>query len=317
MESTKRIAMACSVGLAYLVVPAFGQDQPLANTAVELREHVQAPQRADDNRFENHPVQDGADTTETQQVATTQEPDRNPDGQIGLTERAVDDAAYAETESTDTTNVDIVAGQTLGDEQALIPRGRSDQTTGTAAQTAKTGLPWYRSPFIALFVVLGLIGAVAAAFRRWVPAARTANIEHLRIVGRTAISSKQSVVLLHVGKRIVLLGATADAVNMLSEITDEAEVAMLLGRGESTRIETNEFDSALAREFEQYESADTPDTSLGVPSTDDATVSRESVEGIMPEPIADAKPQVPVQTGEKKRNQLNDLLARLRTLQKT
>lgn len=300
MESTKSTTIAWVAGLL-LAVPVWAQDRTHVNSAVELTEHVQDVQQG-----EPYAQEDSADPVYDQQVQLAQAaPQQDYDG--------MEDA-----EPVVEAQADLVA-----DEEAYIPRGRSDAMTGTVMRTAQTDTPWYRNPFTSLLVVLGVIGAVAAMVRRWVPAARTVNSDQLQVIGRTAISSKQSVVLLHVGERVVLLGVTPEAVNTLSEITDESEVARLLGRSKSNEAVQSKFDSVLTREFEQYETAETavteieePEASVPVPVTEAQVVANEP-----------ATPPVTAEStnGDGNRNQngrksplhLNDLLSKLRSLQKT
>jgi flagellar biogenesis protein FliO len=183
----------------------------------------------------------------------------------------------------------------------VIPRDRSIVASALRAQhraadvgTASEDLhatipstPWYRSPYVALAGVLLLIGLLATMFKRWVPSARPLAAHALQIVGRMPLSGKQSVVLLHIGNRLILVGVTADRMQTLSEITDAQEVELLLGRvGAKPRAEAG-FETSLARELRNFDEAD--------------------------EPARDAEHAAP--TLEETKGQLQSLLGRLRSLQ--
>ncbi len=160
-----------------------------------------------------------------------------------------------------------------------IPRGgagaAAQETTNVAIPHAgqpdrSAGTPWYRGPYVALGVVLALIAALTLLFRRFVPTSRPLAADALRVIGRAPISAKQTAVLLHVGRRIVLVGVSADGMRTLAEIADPEEVAFLLGKTNAQPAGAPTFDSALAREFDQYAAPDdvpadpetTPDETL-------------------------------------------------------
>jgi flagellar biogenesis protein FliO len=129
-----------------------------------------------------------------------------------------------------------------------IPKGKRGGLSGSR------DVPWYRGPFVALAAVLALIAGAWKVFKRYVPAARPVAPEALRVIGRTPISAKQSAVLLHVGKRVILVGVTPDSMRTLAEFTEDEEVAMLMGKAASaTSPAQHEFRDALAQEFEKYE----------------------------------------------------------------
>ncbi|MCA9253878.1 MAG: FliO/MopB family protein [Phycisphaerales bacterium] len=336
MESTKRFAITFIATVTVLTLPALADNQSRANTPVELSEHVQAAATLDEQQFVD------ADSGEIR-YAIKQADEGQVEADIDATIETV--PSQLEYEGADeAVENGVLSG--MG-EDAVIPRRVSHQSSEEIVRAGQASVPWYRSPFIALVVVLGVIAAVATGVRRWVPAARSVSSDQLRVVGRTAISSKQSAVLLHVGKRVVLLGVTSDRVNTLAEITDESEVAQLVGQAKSAEskasgfdtsgidsigIKSSEFDAALAREFEQYEEseANTQTTKANSQPTEVAThpevevaLPQDVVEvSETPEPIEAPVASEPVTAEAKKSNgqppkHLNDLLARLRSFQKS
>jgi len=103
-------------------------------------------------------------------------------------------------------------------------RRRPSTDLGLGIQAARSA-PWYRTGLGALFVVLGLIGGLYVLARKWLPAARVGGDDSLmRVVGRTALSPRQSLALVRVGRRFVVVGMSPDRVDAVCEITDSDEV---------------------------------------------------------------------------------------------
>ncbi|GJM25477.1 MAG: hypothetical protein DHS20C16_18920 [Phycisphaerae bacterium] len=319
MESTKRFAITFVTMVAWMTLPATADDEPKANTGVELNEYRDTPTTYDDQQFVD------AETGEVRYAIN-----QIDDTQFDANDNHEADGLGAE-EGGEFVAEPVDAG--VG-EEALIPRRNADEDAGEIVRAGQVSVPWYRSPFAALMVVLGVIGAVAASVRRWVPAARTVTSDQLCVVGRTAISSKQSAVLLHVGKRIVLVGVTPDRVNTLSEITDESEVAQLIGRAKSEESKSKgfdgatlgselsgsgDFDSALAREIEQYDDVEVSTAQAEVEASV-APTKADQTDAPQPEATVVAAEPAPA-SGTKSNGQppkhLNDLLARLRSFQKS
>ena len=149
--------------------------------------------------------------------------------------------------------------------------------------------PWYRKGAAALAVVLALLVAAAWAVRRWAPIARSADSGVLRVVARASLTPKHNLALVRVGRRFVLVGASADRVNALCEVCDPDEVAQLTACCDaSRRTGAGPFDDLLIGEAADYR--ETPES-----EEDSAKLTRT-------EPARTRAP-------------LNDLLRRLRSLQ--
>lgn len=101
--------------------------------------------------------------------------------------------------------------------------------------------------FWPMLVVLGIIVACGAAVKKWLPqATRVSGGSAVNILARQYVSSKQSLCLVKVGKRVVLVGVTPEAMTTLTEIVDSEEIASLaasLNRGKS-----GSFSAALSRQ---------------------------------------------------------------------
>lgn len=82
------------------------------------------------------------------------------------------------------------------------------------------------SLFWPLLIVLGLVVGATAAVRKWMPnAARGGGGGAIKVLARQYISSKQSLCLVRLGGRVVLIGVTPQSMATLSEITDADEMA--------------------------------------------------------------------------------------------
>ena len=125
----------------------------------------------------------------------------------------------------------------------------------TREQAAPGGVaPWYRSPYVSLSAIIIVIFALSRLFKRYVPAVRTPASRAISVIGRTTISAKQSVVLLHVGRRVVLLSVSPDSMRLITDFTDPQDVAILLGKSAVEPItESKKFDAKLAHELGKYE----------------------------------------------------------------
>jgi flagellar protein FliO/FliZ len=84
---------------------------------------------------------------------------------------------------------------------------------------------------LALAIVLGLIFVMRWAGRKFFPSAsvpRSGNA--MKILSRLAISPKQQLLMIQVGRRIVVVGDAGGQMSPLSEITDAEETAALVAQ---------------------------------------------------------------------------------------
>ena len=120
------------------------------------------------------------------------------------------------------------------------------------------------------------------------PAARASESGLLRVVSRAALSPKHSVVLVHLGRRFVVVGVSPDRLDALCEIQDAEEVAELAARaGAGAARRRDGFEDELIREARQFQ--------------DVGGAATEETVRIKPRPIGVREP-------------LADLLNRLRAL---
>lgn len=113
------------------------------------------------------------------------------------------------------------------------------------------------SMWLALLLVCAMIVVGAYLFRRFVPGAQTATSgtsSALQVMNRAFLSPKQSVALVRVGRRVLVVGVTADAITQLSDIQDPDEVAELVSRCEQSRATsiTSSFNSLFKRQTDEF-----------------------------------------------------------------
>jgi flagellar biogenesis protein FliO len=130
------------------------------------------------------------------------------------------------------------------------PRGgATTQTTVGGAKTTSTSDPLdTRRVAFALGIVLVAIYAGHRVWRRLgMPGSTNKAGQTLQVVSRLAVSPKQQVLLIRVGRRFVLVGNSGTQMNPLCEITDPDEAAALLGQTvtESRESSTATFHDVL------------------------------------------------------------------------
>ena len=76
-------------------------------------------------------------------------------------------------------------------------------------------------------MVLAIIAGAAWLVRRMVPSLRAGESAGLHVFARTAISQRQTLVLVQVGRRVLVLGISPNRVDRLAEIDEPCEVAEL------------------------------------------------------------------------------------------
>jgi flagellar biogenesis protein FliO len=81
-----------------------------------------------------------------------------------------------------------------------------------------------------LAVVVGLILVLARLFRRHAPLfQQSLPQEALEILGRRFVDPRQTILLVRIGARILVLGSSANGLNPLGQIDDPVEVDVLAG----------------------------------------------------------------------------------------
>jgi flagellar biosynthetic protein FliO len=153
-----------------------------------------------------------------------------------------------------------------GDESATLARGNALQRQGIAAQRESESKDlgrgrrgsgvWSVRDFWPLLSVLALIVVLAWIVKRSLPNRRVfAGSGAIEVLSRTALSNKQSLVLVRMGRRLLLLGVTNEDMNTLCLVEDPDQVAMLVGEaaGERPGSMTRAFARAFEEESRAYE----------------------------------------------------------------
>jgi flagellar biosynthetic protein FliO len=141
-------------------------------------------------------------------------------------------------------------------QKARAPRPKASQTV--AHPQSKAGLLGWKD-VVPLLTVLALIAVAVFVLKRFMPAKTLlTGGGALEIVARLSLSPKQTLVLVKMGRRLVLLGTTTDGITALSEVTDPDQVAILLGQaaGGDSRAMAEAFSRSIERESLVYEDTD-------------------------------------------------------------
>ena len=114
--------------------------------------------------------------------------------------------------------------------RAITPRaGGEADAAGPDVVRGRAGGSWWGS-LASLAAVLGMIVLGARLWKKHGPLARAGlPAEALEVLGRRVLDPRQSIYLVRLGSRILVLGATPAGLSTLSEITDPAEVDVLAG----------------------------------------------------------------------------------------
>ncbi len=179
-----------------------------------------------------------------------------------------------------------------GEESAVISRPpvqdsrRVERAAPSNSPTDAQGMLQMLWP---LFIVLLVVGGLAYAARRWMPKSlRTSSGGPLQIIARQSISAKQSLCLVRLGRRLVLMGVTSDRISTLSEINDPEESAAIVAAVESSRptsfatafgkMSDQDLKAAEADDDETMAAFNTDDTPLG---TKQIAQTRDRVRGLL------------------------------------
>ncbi|MBM4074131.1 MAG: hypothetical protein FJ267_00625, partial [Planctomycetes bacterium] len=116
-------------------------------------------------------------------------------------------------------------------------------------QTTQSGGLW--TTVIVLCVVASGIAVVSRFLRPYLSIPRTLPIDALEILGRRQIDSKVAIHLVRCGRKVLVLGISADDVRTLSEFTDPGDVDDILNRCSSP----DSFPSSHSDESDSHRSS--------------------------------------------------------------
>lgn len=110
---------------------------------------------------------------------------------------------------------------------------------------------WYRGGLAALSAVLMLIALSAWGLKRF---GRRGPLDSsaIEVLNKTCLSPKQSLALVRVGNKVILIGATSEQITHLTTIDDPTGVDLLTADVDSMRLPRPQFEGLLDRESVVY-----------------------------------------------------------------
>jgi flagellar biogenesis protein FliO len=150
------------------------------------------------------------------------------------------------------------------DNQTILKSSGNDATTQHIATLGKPhDLLDTGRVFFALVIVLGLIFLLRWIGKRFFPSiAGGTSSGIVRVLSRSPVTSKQHVLLVQVGKRVLVVADNGTQMTRLSEITDPDEVAVLVGQTGNRMSETkNLFGAEFGKARESFEEKSEPEMS--------------------------------------------------------
>ena len=119
-------------------------------------------------------------------------------------------------------------------------------------QNAGAGVRWYRNGFVALGAVLLLIAIVAWGLKRFGPKAQLGG-SAIRILSRSHLSPKQSLALIRVSDRVMLVGITPDRISHLTTFDDPVGVDIMTAGTSANAVPREPFGGLLDSESMLFE----------------------------------------------------------------
>jgi flagellar protein FliO/FliZ len=150
---------------------------------------------------------------------------------------------------------------------------RSENTS-----SAPIRMPSTARTIASLLVVLALIATATWLLRRFLigrqPASRFTGLE---VLARSPISPKQSLCLIKLGRKLLLVGLSPNHIGALQTIEDPEDIAQLLGAVEQQRAQSisNGFARLFRRESDQYRFDE-----LDSPTDNDPSAAGDTIEPI-------------------------------------
>ncbi len=111
-------------------------------------------------------------------------------------------------------------------------------------QSAGAGVRWYRNGFVALGAVLLVIAIVAWGVKRFGPRAQLGGAA-IRILSRSHLSPKQSLALIRVSDRVMLVGITPDRISHLTTFDDPVGVYVMTADTNANAVPREPFGGLL------------------------------------------------------------------------
>lgn len=134
---------------------------------------------------------------------------------------------------------------------------------------------------VPLAIVLFSILAGAWFIRRFLTKGRLGSSAAIKVLSRTCLSSKQSLVLVKIGKRVLLVGITPDHISPLADIDDPIEVDLLTAGAADSGAQREPFDGVLRDESAPYAPVDDLEESAARPHVRTVRKTRNDVRELL------------------------------------
>ena len=176
--------------------------------------------------------------------------------------------------SCDIDKTESLETKTIGKQNGVSAQtGR--QVNGASLRNDTSTSLW--KTFFSLLIVLALIVVLALLFR-WFSMKGKLNLNHsgIEILARNTIGPKQSLCLIKVGGRLVLIGQSPNHMASLHTVEDDEEIAHIMGQIEQSgnKSITNTFGRMFHREAQDYDYREVPDGELDISSDENKQWSR-------------------------------------------
>ncbi len=133
-----------------------------------------------------------------------------------------------------------------------IKRRAASDRPRAIKQNKAVGVEWYRNGFVALGAVLLLIAIVAWGLKRFGPKAQLGG-SAIRILSRSHLSPKQSLALIRVSDRVMLVGITPDRISHLTTFDDPVGVDVMTASTSGNAVPRESFGGLLDSESRLFE----------------------------------------------------------------
>ncbi len=183
-----------------------------------------------------------------------------PEQSVEATQTTGDMLAVSQTQNTDDfENRRLTSRNTRKEHQEAAADTPGEDEKGHSLSAWRTVL--------SLVVVLGCILGCSWLLRRYSPMGRRlAAGGGLEVIGRSSLNTRQSLCVVKVGSRLLVVGLSPNHMAALDVITDPDEIARVVGQGETGRSQSisNTFGRLFHGESVQYDPSD-PDELESVP----------------------------------------------------
>lgn len=167
---------------------------------------------------------------------------------------------------------------------AVPPASNSTAASGAPSNLNRSLSSWNAAPstswLVPVFLLVGLGGIWWFVRRRASGAAGGGRIKALDVIGKMPLAPRQTLYVVRLGRRVLLLGATGERVQTLSEVNDATEAAEIIGatvqsRRESVSSQFSEILKSAAAPFREPANRETAGQRTrpqpARPSTDETT----------------------------------------------